>query len=609
MSFDRNFHWAFGLAAMGLTVMSATAFAAIGNIVSCVPPGPDNYLRVERWDGPEAGPKGMSAEESERHWVYIGSYYSQKNSGYVKIDGMQVDTNRYRDGHPYRVAQVISSIYRQSVGGRERDAKEFRVYPYTDSHTPMTCKPECKEKTACVDVEASGAGFNFAQKGFSGERTVWTDGSKSIRLIEPLNAAAGKVAPVAEAGWVIDVPVPGSYAITANIPQSDLNYSRHVEYVIEDAYGAQAVPVNQARFRGSWYEFGYFDLRKGQNRITLRNLRPQSGPMVADSISLRRTSPLSAPWPVWCNPGAYCQTVDNHEPGFSFNAAEDPGNVALGLGHNKQMVWVKDTSDPNQAVTGTWTFSIPQRGDYNVSVFIPVWFATSYNVTYTLEAGHETLKYALDQSENLGRWVHLGMVKFTSGRHTLSLSSYNPQARGYHVGFDAIGISGNLPPIQHDPRVHQIVKAGQCRGCNLVDFDFSNLEVRNIDFRGADLKNVTFSGSDISGSDFTGANLPFAKFTDVDSRGTKFANGSLEQADFRAAILEDCAFQNTRALKTLFTGASFIRCQMSGIQAERADFSHAFFRDTVVRDRLFKMTSFQNAQFIRSDFLNSQFID
>lgn len=589
---------------------SSSAQAAVGNIISCVPPGPDNYLRVERWDGPEQDPSTMDSLEAEKHWLKVGIYYSQKNSGYVKIDGMLVDTNRFRDGHPYRVTQVISSLFRQAEGGSTKEGRAFLVRPYADNYTRLNCKPACKDLTACIDAEAINHNiFQARENEISTVQTVWTDESKKFLLMLPKDEGSAAISQEPEASWLIDITVPGSYSLTANIPQSNFNYSRHVEYVIEGAAGQQVVPVNQARFRGSWYDFGYFDFQRGLHRVSIRNLKPQTGPMVADSLSLRRTVPLSAPWPVWCNPQTYCHTVDNHHGAFSFNTSEDPSNVALGLGQNKQMVWVRETSDPKQAVVGTWTFEIPQRGDYNISVFIPVWFATSYQVTYTLDTGHEIKTFDLDQSENLGRWVHLGMLKFAAGKRSLSLSTFNPRSRGHYVAFDAIGISANLPAVKHEQRVYDILRQGHCRDCDLVDVDFSNLDIRNIDFRGADLKNATFSGSNLNGSDFSNANLPFAKFVNSELDKVVFANSSLEQADFRSASFSHCRLENLSAYQTIFKAASFLNCRLTGIEANQADFSHSFFRDTIVKDSVFKASNFERAQYLRTDFSKSQIID
>jgi len=94
----------------------------VGNIITCVPKNPPAYawIRIYRRSGDE--------------WVKvtqrgIGSIHP---SGFLKIDGLEVDTGTYGgDGHPYRVEQWINNQLTQS--------SEIRVYAARDNHTPWGC--------------------------------------------------------------------------------------------------------------------------------------------------------------------------------------------------------------------------------------------------------------------------------------------------------------------------------------------------------------------------------------------------------------------------------------------------------------------------------------
>jgi hypothetical protein len=105
----------------------------IGNIITCVPPQPYNYAWVK-----------VYRLEADGSWVDmaprgIGAICA---TGYLKIDGLPVDHDRYGDaGHPYRVEQWIDGSLVRSVGYIQRGEPEFRVRPYADNYTPWSCSP------------------------------------------------------------------------------------------------------------------------------------------------------------------------------------------------------------------------------------------------------------------------------------------------------------------------------------------------------------------------------------------------------------------------------------------------------------------------------------
>lgn len=94
----------------------------VGNIITCVPKNPPAYawIRIYRRSGDE--------------WVKvtqkgIGSIHP---SGFLKIDGLEVDTGTYGgDGHPYLVEQWIDNQLAQSA--------EIRLHAARDNHTPWGC--------------------------------------------------------------------------------------------------------------------------------------------------------------------------------------------------------------------------------------------------------------------------------------------------------------------------------------------------------------------------------------------------------------------------------------------------------------------------------------
>lgn len=102
----------------------------VGNILTCVPPQPDNlaWIRLYRLD-------------SRDTWVATGRGIGTTNrDGTLKIDGLVVDTDRFGEaGEPYRVEQWVNNRVVQSTGNFQRGEPEFRVRPFTDNRTPWSC--------------------------------------------------------------------------------------------------------------------------------------------------------------------------------------------------------------------------------------------------------------------------------------------------------------------------------------------------------------------------------------------------------------------------------------------------------------------------------------
>ena len=120
-------------AAAKLTWDFLDATPMVGNLITCVPPQPQNYawIRVYTRNGDgqwiRAIPKG------------VGSIVP---SGYLKIDGLPVDPYRYGEqGQPYWIEQWINSVMVKSTGNTDRGEAEFRIYPARDNYTPWQCAP------------------------------------------------------------------------------------------------------------------------------------------------------------------------------------------------------------------------------------------------------------------------------------------------------------------------------------------------------------------------------------------------------------------------------------------------------------------------------------
>lgn len=102
----------------------------VGNIITCVPPQPQNYawIKLYRLDGNN---KWYSISKG------IGSIHA---SGYLKIDGLPIDISRFGDaGEPYKVEMWLDGKVAKSTGDSLAGQPEFRVRPDADNYTPWQC--------------------------------------------------------------------------------------------------------------------------------------------------------------------------------------------------------------------------------------------------------------------------------------------------------------------------------------------------------------------------------------------------------------------------------------------------------------------------------------
>jgi hypothetical protein len=104
--------------------------APVGNLITCVPPQPANYAWIK-----------LYRLDANNRWVSLGRGIGSINpTGYLKIDGLPVDTGRFGSaGEPYKVEQWIDGRVVQSTGDFLRGQPEFRVRPAADNPTPWGC--------------------------------------------------------------------------------------------------------------------------------------------------------------------------------------------------------------------------------------------------------------------------------------------------------------------------------------------------------------------------------------------------------------------------------------------------------------------------------------
>jgi len=99
-----------------------------GNLITCVGTR-DSWIKVYQLTA-----NGEWLDMNQDGWGAIDV------TGYLKIDGLAVDLNRYgRKGHPYRVELWSQGRLVRSVGNIDTGQPMFRIRPEADNYTPWQC--------------------------------------------------------------------------------------------------------------------------------------------------------------------------------------------------------------------------------------------------------------------------------------------------------------------------------------------------------------------------------------------------------------------------------------------------------------------------------------
>jgi hypothetical protein len=126
-----DYYERFGAAFARLNISrSAGTPEPIGNIITCVPPQPQNYawIKLYRLNG-------------DNRWYSIGrGIGSIEPTGYLKIDGLPVDVGRFgQQGEPYKVEMWVNGSVAFSTGDFLTGQPQFLVRPFADNYTPWQC--------------------------------------------------------------------------------------------------------------------------------------------------------------------------------------------------------------------------------------------------------------------------------------------------------------------------------------------------------------------------------------------------------------------------------------------------------------------------------------
>jgi hypothetical protein len=122
-------HLGFAFARLSWERIDEEVLPGGGNIVTCTtPPGRVSWIKVYRLRN------GQWMDINPHGWGPVSE------SGFLKIDGMPVDVDRYGlQGHPYRVELYVDGSLVCATGDTAQGQPMFRVQPGMDNQTPWGC--------------------------------------------------------------------------------------------------------------------------------------------------------------------------------------------------------------------------------------------------------------------------------------------------------------------------------------------------------------------------------------------------------------------------------------------------------------------------------------
>jgi BTB/POZ domain-containing protein KCTD9 len=148
----------------------------------------------------------------------------------------------------------------------------------------------------------------------------------------------------------------------------------------------------------------------------------------------------------------------------------------------------------------------------------------------------------------------------------------------------------------------------------LVQKDFSTMELRNSDlkevrvpdgkFDYSDLKGTDFSGSDLTNCSFNCSNLNHVRFDGANLTGAKILMSALQGASFKNSILTNTYFHYAGLSGAIFESCTFEKTHFHYSDLSGLRFDHQTFIGTIFDKSALKGTSFKDAVFRNVSFKN-----
>jgi len=136
----------------------------------------------------------------------------------------------------------------------------------------------------------------------------------------------------------------------------------------------------------------------------------------------------------------------------------------------------------------------------------------------------------------------------------------------------------------------------------MVNKDYSNLDMKNSDLRGVVAQNGKFDNSSLKGADFSGSDVTNGSFKSMDLKDAKFDDANLTGANLKWSSLKNVSFKNANVENTDFTGSDLAGASFEGVTLVGSNFKGSNLNGTSFKNAVFHNVNFRNADVKRAIF-------
>lgn len=129
----------------------------------------------------------------------------------------------------------------------------------------------------------------------------------------------------------------------------------------------------------------------------------------------------------------------------------------------------------------------------------------------------------------------------------------------------------------------------------IVNKDYSNLDMSNSDLRGVVAQSSKFDNSSLKGADFSGSDLTNGSFKSMDLKDAKFEGANLTGANLKWSGLKNVSFKNANLENTDFNGCDLAGANFEGVTLVGTNFKGSSLTGTSFKNAIFENVNFRNA--------------
>ncbi|PTM60037.1 N-acetylmuramoyl-L-alanine amidase [Desmospora activa] len=201
--------------------------------------------------------------------------------------------------------------------------------------------------------------------------------------------------------WNFQLPTAGTYEVFVHYTAA-FDRATNAPYTVHAKTGAVTKRVNQQSNGGKWVSIGSYSFDSGANKIIQSD--DANGYIIADAVRLKLTAEA---------PPLTERVIDNADQGAT--AITGTWNTSS----NVQGYWgtnYRTRSAGSGANTFTWKFTPGKTGVYRISTWYPSGSDRATNAPFTVTYDGGSYTQRINQKQNGGRWVEVGVFPFQAGQ-------------------------------------------------------------------------------------------------------------------------------------------------------------------------------------------------